>query len=51
LPNIVRGSERWSRFYFRQIIKGLQHIHQQGYAYLNIKIDNILLDIKEKEDG
>jgi serine/threonine protein kinase len=50
-PNIVRGSERWSRFFFRQFMSGLQQIHNRGIAHLDIKIDNVLLDIEEKENG
>jgi serine/threonine protein kinase len=50
-PNIVRGSEKWSRFFFRQFMSGLQQIHNKGYAHLDIKIDNVLLDIEEKPNG
>jgi serine/threonine protein kinase len=37
-------SEKWTRFWFKQILQGLYHINQQGYSHLDIKIDNILLD-------
>jgi serine/threonine protein kinase len=36
--------EKWTRFWFRQILLGLYHINQKGYSHLDIKGDNILLD-------
>ena len=36
--------EKWVRFWFRQIVQGLKHIHSSKHAHLDIKVDNILLD-------
>ena len=36
--------ERWVRYWFRQMVQGLKHIHSTGHAHLDIKVDNILLD-------
>lgn len=36
--------EKWARYFFRQIIEGLSHIHDKGLVHSDIKIDNILLD-------
>mmetsp|Transcript_12983 Transcript_12983/g.14932 ORF Transcript_12983/g.14932 Transcript_12983/m.14932 type:complete len:227 (-) Transcript_12983:167-847(-) len=37
-------SESIVAFYADQILSALQYIHQEGYAHLDIKLDNILLD-------
>lgn len=36
--------EGWARFLLKQILKGLESLHQDGYAHLDIKLGNILLD-------
>lgn len=36
-------SEGKARFYFRQLINGLEHIHARGYAHRDLKYDNVLL--------
>jgi serine/threonine protein kinase len=36
--------KKWLRHWFGQMIAGLRHIHRQGYAHLDLKVDNILLD-------
>ena len=36
-------SEREALFYFRQIINGIQYLHFNGIAHLDIKLENILL--------
>jgi len=33
-----------SRTYFRQLIAGLEAIHEKGSAHLDLKLDNLLLD-------
>ena len=33
-----------SRTYFRQLVAGLEAIHEKGSAHLDIKLDNLLLD-------
>lgn len=36
--------EGCARFIFRHILKGIESIHKDGYAHLDIKLGNILLD-------
>ena len=36
--------ETLARKIFKQIMEGVQHIHAQGCAHLDLKHDNILLD-------
>jgi len=36
--------ERWTRYWFRQILSGLFHMKSKGYSHLDIKCENILLD-------
>jgi serine/threonine protein kinase len=36
--------DQWSRYWFKQILKGLKHINQKDHAHLDIKCENILLD-------
>jgi serine/threonine protein kinase len=43
------NNERWSRYLFRQFIAGLRKIHEAGIAHLDIKIDNVLVDIVDVE--
>lgn len=39
-----RLSEPYARFYFRQLIDGLQHCHEHGVYHRDLKPENILLD-------
>lgn len=41
-PGIVE--EKWVRYWFLQILKGLKHIRSKNHAHLDIKCENILLD-------
>ena len=45
--SITRNNERWTRYLFRQFIAGLKKIHEASIAHLDIKIDNVLVDIVE----
>lgn len=36
--------EKLVRTYFRQLIEGLQYLHNRGVNHLDIKVDNLLLD-------
>jgi serine/threonine protein kinase len=36
-------TERQARYYFRQLIAGLEHIHFQGFAHRDLKLQNVLL--------
>ena len=38
-------SEKISKFLFRQIILGINHIHSQNIVHRDIKLENILIDI------
>jgi serine/threonine protein kinase len=42
--------ENLARYLFRQFIAGLQEIHASDRAHLDIKIDNIYVDLKERID-
>lgn len=48
LLNYVRKrrklTENYAKFVFRDIIKGIAYIHQNGVVHRDIKLDNILLD-------
>ena len=37
-------SENWVRYWFRQMLEGLKHIHSKGYAHLDLKVESILID-------
>ena len=43
--SITRNNERWTRYLFRQFIAGLKKIHEASIAHLDLKIDNVLVDI------
>lgn len=36
--------EKWVRYWFLQVLKGLKHINKKNHAHLDIKCENILLD-------
>lgn len=48
ISNFVRFTggieERISKFFMLQICHAIEFIHQQGYAHLDVKLENILLD-------
>ena len=39
-----KKDDKWIRFFFRQMIKGLLHIRNKEYCHLDVKCENILLD-------
>ena len=41
-------SEKISKFLFRQIIEGIQHIHSKKIVHRDIKLENILIDLNNK---
>lgn len=45
LHNLGRFNEDQAKFYFGEIVLGLEHLHNLGIAYRDIKPENILLDI------
>ena len=40
-----RLDEKWTRYFFRQILEGLIHIRSNNHCHLDLKCENILLDI------
>ena len=37
-------SEELARYYFKNILDGMEHIHKKGVVHRDLKIENILLD-------
>lgn len=37
-------NEDCARFIFKQVVKGIESMHESGYVHLDIKLGNILLD-------
>lgn len=44
LINAGRFTEKRARFYAAQVLLGLEHVHQQGIIYRDMKLENVLLD-------
>ena len=40
-------NEKWARYFFKQIVTALAHMHEKEVAHLDLKIDNILLDFDQ----
>ena len=45
ITNIGKFEASRAKFYTAEILLGLAHIHEQGYIYRDIKLENILLEL------
>ena len=39
-----RLEESVARFYFSQLLDAVEHMHDNGYAHRDIKLENLVLD-------
>ncbi len=46
-----KNNEKWTRYLFIQVVKGLEKIHDCGIAHLDIKIENIFVNIPTDGTG
>lgn len=44
LINAGRFTERQARFYAAEVLLGLEHVHENGIIYRDMKLENVLLD-------
>ena len=42
-------SEHRARYFFQQLLTAIQYIHSEGVAHMDLKCENILFDIDEKQ--
>lgn len=45
LGKVQRFTESQAKFYFAELLLGLQHLHDMDIVYRDIKPENILIDI------
>lgn len=46
-----RFDEHMARFFFQQLIAGVQFIHEQGLAHRDLKLENTLIKLEETRPG
>lgn len=46
-----RFEEDMARFFFQQLLAGVQHCHDNGVAHRDLKLENTLLKLEESEHG
>ena len=44
LANTGRLDENWCRYYFKQLMEGLDFIHKRGFVHRDLKPENLMLD-------
>lgn len=44
IVDVTPFSDQIARFYFHQLIEGLEHIHNKGFVHRDLKLENLLLD-------
>lgn len=44
------NNEMWSRFYFKQVMQGLQATRNSNFTHLDVKVDNILMKLSLADD-
>jgi serine/threonine protein kinase len=40
----IRLTERFARYFFRQMIEGLEHMHGKGHSHRDLKLQNVLIN-------